>query len=160
MTSYKFGFVSGILAIAFMFGGCSYIKSSMAKSKYIHETTKAYVYKKPLKQVWPKARQILFKKGYSVNDSGEYMAETEWKTNDTNRERYLLAGIEVDDESCKIQFTHASESRDSTSGSFSGGVSTERDLDLEYKLIKNVSQKEHDRIEKEAEAKGQEASKK
>lgn len=150
----------GIMLVCIVvFCGCAFLKGSMAKSKYIRNQTETFVYNKPLNQVWGQARQMLFEKGYEVKDSGPQDAETEWKESGDERSRYLLSAIMVSDQSCKVQFMKATQSKDAKSKKFSSATDTERDLDLEYKLIKKVAPTEHARIEKEAQAKADEASK-
>ena len=138
--------------------GCAFLKGSMAKTKHIREQTEIHTYKKPLDQVWGQARQLLFGLGYEVKDSGPQDAETEWKVEGNERTRYLLSGIVVSEQSCKVQFTKASQSKAPKSKEFDSGTTTERDLKLEYELIKKIEPEEHARIEKEAKAKADEAS--
>jgi hypothetical protein len=142
-----------LIACAAAVSGCAYLKAQMAKTKHIREQTENHVYSKPLDQVWGQARQMLFEEGYEVKDSGPQDAETEWKESDTERTRYLLTGIVVSDTSCRVQFTLATQSRESKDKEFGDGTTTERDLDLENRLIKKVEPEEHARIDKEAQAK-------
>lgn len=136
--------------------GCASLRASGARHRYIESKTESHVYDKALASVWPEARQLLFAKGYSVKDTDASSAETEWKkTGDDFRNRILLTGTPLSDSSCKVQFMKEEQQR-GESGWRSNGA--ERDLGLEWELIRKVSPEVADQIQQEADAEGQKAA--
>jgi hypothetical protein len=136
--------------------GCASIRASGAKHEYIESKTESHIHEKPLSAVWPEARQLLFAKGYSVKDTDSSSAETEWKkTSDDFRNRILLTGTPMNDTSCKVQFMKEEQQRMDGEWSSNGA---ERDLGLEWELIKKVSPDVADKITMEADAEGQKAA--
>jgi len=136
--------------------GCASIRASGAKHQYIESKTESHVYDKPLAAVWPEARQLLFAKGYSVKDTDSSSAETEWKkSSDDFRNRILLTGTPMNDSSCKVQFMKEEQQRMDGEWRSNGA---ERDLGLEWELIRKVSPDVADKIEMEADAEGQKAA--
>lgn len=136
--------------------GCASMRAAGAKHQYIESKTESHVYDKALSSVWPEARQLLFAKGYSVKDTDSSAAETEWKkSGDDFRNRILLTGTPVSDSSCKVQFMKEEQQRMDGEWRSNG---TERDLGLEWELIRKVSPETADKIETEADAEGQKAA--
>jgi hypothetical protein len=117
--------------------GCAAMRGMSAKHAYLEQETNSHVYNRPLKEVWPQARQLLFERGFEVKDTDASNAETEWKleANKKDRERYLLSGIEVGPTECKVQFTKATEYLDK--GEWRHG-DTGRDLKAELDLIQKA----------------------
>lgn len=117
--------------------GCPGLFNKGAKHAYLDRATSNYVYKKPLREVWPRARQLLLERGYELKDIDASHAETAWKLDATrkNRKRYSLVGIDVAPNRCKVQFNKTSE----RFGRFEwrDGV-VERDLNAELDLIQDV----------------------
>jgi hypothetical protein len=131
--------------------GCAAMRGATARRKHIEDATRGYVYNRPVDQVWGQARQLLFERGYTVRDSGEggtHQAETEWKHDGNRRVRYLLSGMPVGDDKAQVQFTRSEEQRDK--GEWSS-LDTERDLDIEYELLKRVEPEQASVIEADAE---------
>jgi hypothetical protein len=131
--------------------GCAAMRAAGARHEHIESQTQEYVYQKPLSQVWPQARQLLFEEGFEVKDTDSTTAETEWKKGDSGRARYLLSGIEVDEGSCRVQFTKDEQYKTDSGWSSSD---PERDLGMEWKLIKKVDPDGARKIEADADAKG------
>src|SRR5688572_21007177 len=149
-----FALVLGVGALGTV--GCASIRASGAKHQYIESKTESFVHEKPLSAVWPEARQLLFAKGYSVKDTDSSSAETEWKkSSDDFRDRILLTGTPMNDTSCKVQFMKEDQQRMDGEWRSNG---TERDLGLEWELIRKVSPDVADKIEMEADAEGQKAA--
>jgi len=144
------------MGFALLVSGCAAMRGMSAKHAYIEAETEKHVYQKPLKEVWPQARQLLFQAGYSVKDTDASNAETEWKVDGTRRERLLVSGIDIAPTQCKVQFMRAQEQQ--VSGKWTSDA-TERDLKLEYELIKHVEPDEHNKIESEADSRGKKAEK-
>lgn len=146
----------GALGVVALVGlpACASFRAMGAKHKYIESHVEPYVYQKPLSAVWPEARQILFGKGFSVKDTDAQAAETEWKYESSRRTRYLLTGTPVNETSCRVQFL---KDEQSNSGGNWSSLGTERDLGLEWELLRKVSPEDATKIEAEAEAEGERA---
>jgi len=148
--------VTAAIGFTLLISGCAAMRGMSAKHAYIEQETEKHVYQKPLKEVWPQARQLLFSAGYQVKDTDASNAETEWKIDGNRRERYLVSGIEVGATQCKVQFMKSSEQQMSGKWTSDGA---ERDLKLEWELIKHVEPEDYSKIETEAEARGKKAEK-
>ncbi len=149
---------SGATFAALLVGqvGCASFRAASAKHAYVEKQTASHVYSKPLAEVWPAARKMLFSGGYEVKDTDASNAETEWKVEKNHRTRYLLSGIAVDDGSCRIEFTRAEEQQDK--GTWSA-LDTDRDLKMEHDLIEQVEPDRAKQIDAEAEAEAEKARK-
>ena len=130
--------------------GCAMMRASAARNAFIKEQTEKHVYGRPLEQVWPEARVMLFEAGYQVKDTGEGATtlETEWKYESGSKYRYLVMGVRQGDK-CQVRFTKAYES-----GGKHKSTGTSRDWSMEFKLIKKVDPDAAARIETEADARG------
>jgi hypothetical protein len=142
------------LLIAPALEGCGALRAAGARHQYIEQQTQSHVYDKPLGQVWPEARQLLFAEGYQVRDTDGSSAETDWKTAGKSRTRYLLSGFDLDGKRSRIEFTRAEEQK---SGKQWEPLDTDRDLRLEFELIKKVDPDRAKRIEQEADVEGDKA---
>lgn len=150
-------FVCGLLGVLALGTGCGAIRGMSAKHAYLEQQTQSHVYHQPLKVIWPQARQLLFERGFEVKDTDTSNAETEWRVSPSDnkqRERYLLSGIEVSDDECKVQFIRATEFKD---GANWGRVETERDLGMEYELIQKADPDAHAHIEAEGDRRAEKA---
>ena len=140
------------LTLVSLLVGCAAIRGATARRKHIEDATRGHVYNRPMGQVWGQARQLLFERGYTVRDTGEggsHQAETEWKQEGNDRRaRYLLSGIPAGDDKAQVQFTRAEEQHEKGGGWSTLG--TERDLDMEYELIKRVEPEQASVIESDA----------
>ena len=149
------------LLIAFLglaVSGCGAMRAAAAKQNYINHQMQDYKYEKPLAEVWPEARTILFANDYQVRDTGEAGAktlETEWAYDDKgNSSRYLVQGVELDEgATCKVLFTRQSKSANSKS------TDSTRDFDMEWNLVKATDAGRAAQIEQEADGKGDAARK-
>jgi uncharacterized lipoprotein len=125
------------------------MRGATARRKHIEDATRGHIYNRPVDQVWSQARQLLFERGFTVRDTGEggtHQAETEWKAEGNDRRvRYLVSGMSASDNKAQVQFTR-SEEQHAKGGGWSP-VDTERDLDMEYELIKRVEPSEASSIE-------------
>jgi hypothetical protein len=152
-------FLFGLMSLAMLGGGCAAMRGMSAKHAYREQQTQNHVYKQPLKTIWPQARQLLFEQGFEVKDTDGSNAETEWKVDPTNskqRNRYLLSGVEVSDAECKVQFTKATEFQE---GGNWGSQQSERDLGLEFDLIKKADPDAYAQIEAEGDKRAEAAKK-
>jgi len=140
------------LALVALLTGCAAMRGATARRKHIEDATRGHVYNRPVDQVWAPARQLLFERGFTVRDTGEsgsHQAETEWKQEGNDRRvRYLVSGMPASDDKAQVQFTRAEEQHDKGGGWSS--VDTERDLDMEFELIKRVEPDQASHIETDA----------
>lgn len=133
--------------------GCAAIQKSQKRTQYIHQKTRNFVYDKKCEQVWVDAREMLFRKGYSVKDTGEgaqMTVETEWKRSDeeygrTEASRYLVQGTAPEDGKCKVRFTRNIRRED-------GDLQSERDLDMEWTLLQRAAPERAQEIQANAQA--------
>lgn len=145
---------AGILSLTLfaLLSGCAAIRGASARRKHIEDATRGHVYNRPVDQVWTQARQLLFERGFTVRDTGEgasHQAETEWRQDGNNhRVRYLLSGLPASDDKAQVQFTRAEEQYDK-GGSWSP-LDTERDVEMEFELIKRVEPDQANVIETDA----------
>ena len=144
----------GVLSLTLiaLLTGCAAIRGATARRKHIEDATRGHVYNRPVDQVWTQARQLLFERGFTVRDTGEggtHQAETEWKQDGNNhRVRYLLSGMPATKDKAQVQFTRAEEQLDKGSGW--SPLDTDRDLDMEFELIKRVEPEQASGIESDA----------
>jgi hypothetical protein len=130
--------------------GCASLKAFQARQAYIQDQTRAHAYAKPIAAVWPEVRKLLFEKGFKTKDSdtgNSFSLETEEKKDGDGKVRYLVLGTKVDEGSCKVEFTRM--------GAGVLGPTSERDLDLEWVLLRRVEPESGERIEHEASAAGE-----
>ncbi len=137
--------------------GCAGLRASSARHAHIEKETEAFTYSKSLSTVWPRARQILFAAGFEVKDTDASNAETSWKFDGAYRTRYLVSGFAIDESTCKVQFTKASQQKKEDGGWYQPDI--ERDLEMEWKLLREVSPDAGAKIKKDADVKGEEARK-
>jgi hypothetical protein len=146
----RIGFSS--LSLVVLLTGCAAIRGATARRNHIEDATRGHVYNRPVDQVWGPARQLLFEHGFTVRDTGEggtHQAETEWKQEDRDRRvRYLVSGMPASDDRAQVQFTRSEEQHEKSGGW--SPLDTERDLDLEFELIKRVEPEQASHIETDA----------
>ncbi len=142
-----------LAALCLLSLGCAMIRAAAARDAYIEARTKKYVYDRPLEQVWPEARTMLFEMGFEVKDTGEGATtlETEWKQESGSRYRYLVQGIRQGDK-CQVRFTKAFETRGKHQSS-----GTSRDWGIEFELINKVEPRRAAEIRVEADRRGKAA---
>lgn len=143
-----------LLSSALLVGsGCAALRAASAKQNYIRTHSADYTFQKPLAQVWPEARALLFEQGFQVKDTGEGATtlETDWAYKGQTRVRYLAQGIAVSPTTCQVHFTKNSQTGQ-------GSLMSDRDLDMEWYLIRRVAPNDAQKIEADAEAAGQAAA--
>lgn len=148
-----------ILLFAFLglaVSGCGAMRHAAAKQNYINHQMQEYKYEKPLAEVWPEARTILFTNNYQVRDTGEANVktlETEWAYDDQgNSSRYLVQGVEMDEgASCKVLFTRQSRNAKSRN------TDSTRDFSMEWNLVRATDPGRAAQIEQEADSQGEQA---
>jgi hypothetical protein len=147
------------LAMLTLATGCSHIRASMARDKHRKQAVMAHTYQRPCGEVWAAARTLLFARDYQVQSAdgaAGLTLETEWKTegkgNQVAMTRYLFQGSAPTPETCRVQATMATKEP-------RGNTEMERDLEMEWNLIKQVDTEGAQRIESEAQAAGDAAAK-
>jgi hypothetical protein len=137
----------------FLAAGCASMKAYQARQQYIKDQTSTHVYAKPMAEVWPEVRKLLFEKGWKTKDSdsgSSFALETEEKKDGAEMVRYLVTGTKLNEASCKVEFTRVA------TGAV-GRAASERDLDLEWVLLKRVEPQSGTKIESDAVAVGEKA---
>ena len=139
-----------LAALCLLAFGCAAMRAASARNAYIKEQTEKFVYDKPLEQVWPEARVMLFEAGYQVKDTGEGATtlETEWKYDSGSKYRYLVMGLDQGGK-CQVRFTKAYQS-----GGKHKSTGSSRDWSMEFRLIKRVEPKQAAKIRADAESAG------
>jgi len=140
------------LALA-LAAGCASLRGYQAKQNYIKDQTRSHVYNHPIATVWPEVRKLLFEKGFKTKDSdsgNSFALETEEKKDGQEMIRYLVTGTKVDEGPCRVEFTRVATGK-------VGSPASERDLDLEWALLKRVEPDAGQEIESEAVAVGDKA---
>ena len=122
--------LSLLLFVSFL-SGCASMRAASAERQFIDRETTAYVHVKPLEEVFPEARKILFTQGYQVRDATETSLETEYSVQRDHEIRYLVTATQ-EGEGWRIHFTKDDVNKDTSY------VNTERDLELEWLLIQRV----------------------
>jgi len=145
-----------LLSVTSAVSGCAAMRGMSARHAYMEAATEKHVYERPLNEVWPQARALLFEKGFEVKDTDATNAETEWKVDSSGKERvrYLLSGIAVGDDKCQVQFMKAEQSRIDKTWT---DPDTERDLELEQRLIEKVEPSVYKQMTAEADAEAEKA---
>ena len=126
------------------------MKAFQVQRQYVRDQTAKRVYKKPVAELVPEARKLLFEKGFRTKDTSSDASasiETEEKKDGDTKVKYLVLVTKVDEASCKFEFTKVS------SGLL--GPTSERDLDLENVFMRRVDFEAASQIEKEAIAEGE-----
>lgn len=145
--------VVALVAAAAISYGCAAMKQAQRRSAYIDQETRNFVYDKSCQQVWPDAREMLFREGYSVKDTGEgaqMTVETEWKRADeeygrTEATRYLVQGTTPEEGKCEVRFTRNERDED-------GDLESDRDLEMEWKLIQRAAPEQARQIQSDAQS--------
>jgi uncharacterized lipoprotein len=121
------------------------------RETYLQEKAGTHVYRQPIAEVWPKAKEVLVEEGYSVMEAkGGFEMVTDWMMQGapsslgTSYARYLVRGIEKGPGQCSVEFlkqnrVESQGAHDSNTGE-SAGVSADpgsltRDHALEWKLV-------------------------
>jgi hypothetical protein len=140
----------GFAAVVAFGGACASVKAFQVQRQYVKDATAKHVYKKPIAEIWPEMRKLLFERGFTAKDTGSetsYSVETTEKKDGDTLVKYLVLGTKVDDASSRVEFTKVS------TGLL--GPSSERDLDLENVFMRRVDFDSADKIEREATAAGE-----
>ena len=142
----------GLIAVLTTGSSCAAMRAGAARQKYINGQTQQHVYKMPITQVWPNVRTLLFEQGYQSKTSdtgGSYSLETEPKMDEKVAVRYLVQGVKVDDSTCRVEFMRMSAGEK--------GTKSDRDLEMEWRLLQKVDAASAEQIKKQAEGEADKA---
>jgi hypothetical protein len=124
------------------------------REAYLQEKAGTHVYRQPLAEVWPKARELLSEEGYPIREAkGAFEMQTDWKMQGapsslgTSFARYLVRGTERGPGQSSVEFLK--QSRVESQGAHDTGTganapvtadvgSLTRDHELEWKLLQKV----------------------
>jgi hypothetical protein len=131
--------------------GCAHFRAASAEEAYRREAVERFVYRQPCAKLWPNLRKALFSDGLEVKDadSGESFsietAPTPVAGDATSR--YLITGQPVDNRSCRVEaLQQVTKPKDRPK--------TERDFNLEWRLIERLDQGAAEKINDDADAAG------
>ena len=140
------------------------------RETYLQEKAGTHVYRQPIAEVWPKAKEVLTEEGYSVQEAkGGFEMTTDFQMEGapsslgTSYARFLVRGVEKGPGQCSVEFIKQSrvESRgahDTNTGAEAtagAATSTTRDYAMEWKLIQKADPETAKAWEAEAAAKVQ-----
>ncbi|HYH94780.1 hypothetical protein [Hyalangium sp.] len=129
------------------------------RETYLQEKAGTHVYRLPIAEVWPKAKEVLTEEGYSVMEAkGGFEMQTDWMMQGapsslgTSYARYLIRGIEKGPGQCSVEFlkqnrVEAQGAHDPNNNNQSVGgepppatnaTGLTRDYALEWKLLQKV----------------------
>jgi hypothetical protein len=139
-----------LLATLALVTGCA----SNRRETYLQEKAGTYVFRKPLSEVWPKAKEVLSDEGYEdfKEAKGGFEMTTDFQMEGapsslgTSYARYLVRGIEKGPGQCSVEFLKQSRveskgAHDTNKGldaEATADTSTARDYALEWKLIQKA----------------------
>ena len=142
------------------------------REAYLHDKAGAHVYRKPVAEVWPKAKELLAEEGYSVMEAkGGFEMQTDWlmqgapSSLGTSYARYLVRGIERGPGQCVVEFhrqnrVESKAAHDTSTGGSQDALGTDtntltRDYAMEWKLMQRADPEVAKGLEAEAAAKVQ-----
>lgn len=150
-----------LVAVLALSTGCA----ANRREAYLHEKAGTHVYRQPIAEVWPKAKEVLTEEGYSFKEAkGGFEMVTDFQTQGapsslgTSYARYLVRGIEKGPGQCSVEFIKQSRvesqgAHDTNTGKaaeVSASNSTNRDYDLEWKLLQKADPEAAKALESEA----------
>ena len=109
--------------------------AAQERKEHHYRQVQAYVFQRPLAEVWPVAAKILTANVMTVHEASDHRLESNWVSGAGRdfHERIVLVGETIDEQSCRVQFLTERAHADSpiAEPSISGDVQT----DLELRLI-------------------------
>lgn len=140
------------------------------REAYLQDKAGTHVFRQPLAEVWPKAKEVLADEGYSVQEAkGGYEMTTDFQMEGapsslgTSYARFLVRGIEKGPGQCSVEFikqarVESKGAHDTNTGAEAApeaSNSTNRDHAMEWKLIQKADPETAKAWEAEAAAKVQ-----
>lgn len=138
-----------LLATLALTMGCAANRREM----YLQEKAGTFVYRQPLSEVWPKAKELLTEEEYSFTEAkGGFEMTTDFQMEGapsslgTSYARYLVRGIEKGPGQCSVEFIKQSRveskgAHDTNTGQdaeVKADTTTNRDHAMEWKLLQKV----------------------
>lgn len=139
-----------LVAALVLSSGCA----ANRRETYLQEKASTHVYRQPIAEVWPKAKELLTEEGFSLMEAkGGFEMQTDWTMQGapsslgTAYARYLVRGIEKGPGQCTVEFLKQnrveSQGAHDTSTGASAAVAADpgsltRDHALEWKLLQKV----------------------
>jgi uncharacterized lipoprotein len=137
------------------------------RETYLHERAGTHVFRQPIAEVWPKAKEVIIEEGYSVMEAkGGFEMQTDWMMQGapsslgTSYARYLIRGIEKGPGQSSVEFLKQTKVQSQAAHDTNTGGSMEnagnesnsmtRDHALEWKLIQKVDPEAAKALEAEA----------
>ncbi|WP_224247418.1 hypothetical protein [Hyalangium gracile] len=135
------------------------------RETYLHDKAGTHVYRQPLAEVWPKAKEVLTEEGYSVMEAkGGFEMATDFQMQGapsslgTSYARYLVRGVEKGPGQCSVEFikqarVESQGAHDTNTGEgaqMSGSNATTRDYAMEWKLLQKADPEAAKALEAEA----------
>lgn len=131
--------------------GCAANRREM----YLQEKAGTHVFRQPIAEVWPKAKELITEEGYSVMEAkGGFEMKTDWQMQGapsslgTSYARYLIRGIEKGPGQCSVEFMKQTKVESQAAHDTNTGAAMEnagnasgsmtRDYELEWKLVQKV----------------------
>ena len=145
-------FLFFMVLLTFGLSGCASMIYSSNYDSYITNQMMTYRYStSEFDQVWTTARQLLFKQGFQVRDSGNgYNVETEWGDTGNAYRRYLLTGYTNTAGEAWVEFLYYEETYEHHGVNSSSRSA--RDYQMEAEVLRQVRPDEWARISGEADA--------
>jgi hypothetical protein len=138
-----------LLAVVALGTACASVKAFQAERQYVRDQTAKHVYQRPVAELLPEVRKLLFEKGFRTKDTSSEAAgsvETEEKKDGDSKVKYLVLTSQAQGGGYKVEFTKVS------TGLL--GPTSERDLDLENVFMRRVDFDSAAQIDKEASVEG------
>jgi len=137
------------------------------RETYLQEKAGTHVFRQPIAEVWPKAKELITEEGFSVMEAkGGFEMQTDWQMQGapsslgTSYARFLIRGIERGPGQCSVEFmkqtriesqaAHDTNTGKSMEGAGNASGSMSRDHALEWKLIQKVDPEAAKTLEAEA----------
>ncbi|MBN1205528.1 MAG: hypothetical protein JXB05_11465 [Myxococcaceae bacterium] len=126
------------------------------REAFLHDKAGTHVYRKPVAEVWPKARELLAEEGFSVMEAkGGFEMQTDWvmqgapSSLGTTYARYLVRGIEKGPGQCSVEFLRQNRVQSQAAHDTSTGETAKegpgtdsntlsRDYAMEWKLLQRA----------------------
>lgn len=154
-----------VLAVATLAAGCA----ASRREAYVQEKASAYVYRKPIAEVWPQVLALLKEKELPLRASpGSYEVSTDWNmvgapsALGTSYVRYLVRGKQPSPATCaveifkqnRVETAQSQASARATQGEKPGGTDSnnlQRDTEMEWELLQRVDPETAKSLRAEAE---------
>lgn len=128
---------SVLLATVLLAAGCAAMARSAREQEILYGWAQQKVYRLSLEELWPRAREFVFMRGYEVKaDSahGGYSMQTAWRREQESATRLLVQGTPAGRTGARVSISRITRGRSGESVT----EEADRALDLEWELWKVV----------------------